>query len=211
MQSSQERTVSLSLKDLKKSHYDEVDWTLLLNRLMFNKNSTSRITEDQMVVTKPSYIAKLKDLMTKTPPKIVANLLGFDIILNALDVLSEDADEDADADAEANCVNVLRHATLFHKAAEAVYANKYFSKKHKNKARVVVDKSTSAMKLLLDNIKWMDTTTKSMAIEKVQSMISYIGYDDEVFDKDKMKIYHDSFLEDMEPTSFIKNQESKYT
>ena len=66
------------------------------------------------------------------------------------------------------------------------------------------------MKVLLSNVKWMDKTTKSKAIEKVDSMLAYVGYDDEVFDKEKMKTYHDSFLEDMDHKSFFQNQESNF-
>ena len=76
MESSKEGTVMMSLQDLKSIHYDEVDWTVLLHRLMFKPNSTHIIKDDHMIVTRPSYIATLKDLMTKTAPRTVANLLS---------------------------------------------------------------------------------------------------------------------------------------
>ena len=195
----------MSLQDLKSIHYDEVDWTVLLHRLMFKPNSTHIIKDDHMVVTRPSYIATLKDLMTKTAPRTVANLIGFDILLNTeMDALSQiNVTEEV-------CIIKFKKLTLFFKATEAIFAQQYFSKEKKVKAEDLVNKSIREMKVLLSNVKWMDKTTKSKAIEKVDSMLAYVGYDDEVFDKEKMKTYHDSFLEDMDHKSFFQNQESNF-
>ena len=37
-------------------------------------------------------------------------------------------------------------------------------------------------------------------------MLSYVGYNNEVLDTDKMFDYHDSFLEKMDSKSFFNNQ-----
>ena len=52
----------------------------------------------------------------------------------------------------------------------------------------------------------MDKTTKIKAIKKVDSMLSYVGYNNEILDKTKMMVYHDSFLESMDSKSFLNNQ-----
>ena len=62
------------------------------------------------------------------------------------------------------------------------------------------------MKQLLKDSSWMDVTTKSKSIIKVDSMLSYIGYNNEVLDKAKIVAYYDSFLESMDSKSFVKNQ-----
>ena len=55
----------MSIKELSESYYADVDWVTLISSLMFSSKSKTVITEDQMIVTNPTYITKFKDLMEK--------------------------------------------------------------------------------------------------------------------------------------------------
>ena len=55
----------MSIKELKESHYDDVDWLTLINSFMFSSKSKKRVNEDQMIVTNPTFISKLRDLLKK--------------------------------------------------------------------------------------------------------------------------------------------------
>ena len=206
----------MSIKELKDSYYAEVDWLTLISSLMLSSKSKTVIKEDQVIVTNPTFITKFKELMLRTPSKTVANLMGFSILSNllkskgtegnfigALEILVKS--EAGNVDPE-DCVLFLSSATVFYKASKALYVKKYFSPGQKTVAENMLNLTMSEMKLLLGDIQWMDKTTKTKAIHKVDSMLSYVGYNTEELDQKKMMAYHDSFLESMNSKSFIENQ-----
>ena len=205
----------MSIKELKDSYYAEVDWLTLISSLMFKSKSKTVINEDQLIVTNPTYITKFKELMVKTPSKTIANLIGFNILSHiiksdasgsfngALKILSKL--EAGSVDLE-DCIPFLSSATVFYKASVALYARKYFRPEQKTMTEDLLNISLNEMKLLLEDIQWMDKTTKTKAIRKVDSMLSNIGYNIEILNKTQMLAYHDSFLESMNSKSFINNQ-----
>ena len=73
----------MSIKELNDSYFADVDWVTLISSLMFSSKSKTVITKDQMIVTNPTYITKFKDLMETTSSKTVANVMGFNILLNS--------------------------------------------------------------------------------------------------------------------------------
>ena len=105
-----------------------------------------------------------------------------------------------------DCGVFLKWAMLLSQASSSLYVKKYFSSEEKTVAEDLLSVTMSEMKLLLGDIQWMDSTTKTKAIKKVDSMVSYVGYHDEVLDINKMFAYHDSFLEPIDSKSFINNQ-----
>ena len=200
----------MTIKELNDKYYAGVDWVTLISSLMFSSKSKAAIKEDQLIVTNPDFIVKLKNLMEKTPPKTVANLIGFSVMshviskkASALDIISK---VDNGTMETKDCEIFLSSASLFSKASSALYVKKYFSPKQKTMAEDLVNKTLSEMKLLLEDLKWMDNTTKTKAITKIYAMLSYVGYNNEVLDTDKMFDYHDSFLEKMDSKSFFNNQ-----
>ena len=208
----------MSIKELKESHYDDVDWLTLINSFMFSSKSKKRVNEDQMIVTNPTFISKLRDLLKKAPSKTVANAIGFSLLNNVLsyksvagiktlDILSKSRQDNVSL----LCDNFVSQASLFYKASEALYAKKYFSPEQKTKADDLLNIALSEVYILLEDLQWMDNTTKEKAIQKVESMIIYIGYNKEVLDKTKMTAYHDSFLESMNSTNFVHSQVQIYS
>ena len=137
---------------------------------------------------------------------ILTHVIGEDV--SALEVLSILEKENKEFSYK-DCGVFLSWATLFAKASSALYVKKYFSSEQKTTAEDILNITMSEMKLLLGDIQWMDKTTKNKAIKKVDSMLSYVGYHDEVLDKNKMFAFHDSFLEPMYSNSFITNQVRK--
>ena len=205
----------MTIKELKDSLYADVDWVTLINSLMFRSGSKVAIDQDQIIVTNPTFITKLKELMEKTPSKTVANFIGLIILshvigedISALEILSNL--EKGNKEIIKDCGVFLSWATLFSKASSALYVKKYFSSEQKTLAEDILNMTMSEMKLLPKDIKWMDNNTKTKAIKKLDSMKSYVGYHDEVLDKNEMFAYHDSFLEPMNSKSFINNQVSKH-
>ena len=203
----------MSIKELKDSYYADVDWVTLISSLMFSSKSQTVIKEDQIIVTNPTFITKFKDLMETTSSKTVANVIGFNIMFNdlgpngnAYEMIKKSVSGNVTLD---DCAEFLSTASIFYNAAEALYVQEYFSQEKKTKAEDILNITLNEMKLLLGDIQWMDKTTKNKAIKKVDSMLSYVGYHDEVLDKNKMFAFHDSFLEPMYSNSFITNQVRK--
>ena len=200
----------MSIKELKDSYYPGVDWVTLISSLMFSSKSKNVITEDQMIVTNPTYITKFKDLMEKTSSKTVANVLGFNVMLNGygiggnvFNILKKTEAGNVTLD---DCAEFLSTATIFYNAAEALYVKEYFSQEHRKKAEDIFNITVTEMKLLLGDLEWMDETTKTNAIKKADAILSKMGYNFEVLNRTKMILYHDSFLESMNSTSFLNSQ-----
>ena len=198
----------MSIKELSESYYADVDWVTLISSLMFSSKSKTVITEDQMIVTNPTYITKFKDLMEKTSSKTVANVMGFNIMLNTYSPNGNvfNIIKKADNVTLDNCAKFLSTATIFYNAAEALYVREYFSQEQKNKTEDIFNITVTEMKLLLRDLEWMDETTKTKAIQKADAILSKMGYNHEVLSETKMSSYHDSFLESMNSTSFVNSQ-----
>lgn len=75
-------------------------------------------------------------------------------------------------------------------AVGAMYIRKYFRPDAKQMARVMVDQIRQEFKELLRQNLWMDPKTKLAAGNKVDAIITHIGYPDELYDDKKLDEYY---------------------
>lgn len=72
----------------------------------------------------------------------------------------------------------------------ALYARRYFNKEAKNKVMEMMVYIQAAFAKLLQEIDWMDDVTRENALQKTNTMTSYVAYSDELYDDKKLEEYY---------------------
>lgn len=75
-------------------------------------------------------------------------------------------------------------------AVSALYVRKYFSEDSKQIAAEMVNEIKDEFKSVLKTVPWMDETTRSAGLQKVQVMTNHIGYPSELMDDNKLIEYY---------------------
>jgi len=78
-----------------------------------------------------------------------------------------------------------------------VYVDKMFSPKAKEKALKMVNNITAVLKERIQNLSWMDNSTKDAAINKLSKFTVKIGYPDKWRDYSGLEISRESFFNNM--------------
>jgi predicted metalloendopeptidase len=109
----------------------------------------------------------------------------------------------------------------FNKLTEAMYARAYFAGKSKERVQQMTYNIIDALKDTLNKNDWMSKKTKKNATKKIEHMIPYVLYSDEVMDNDKInefyKIYksvdmtdnYDINIENLYPRAVLLNARQK--
>lgn len=88
-------------------------------------------------------------------------------------------------------------------AVGALYVRKYFKNDAKQAALDLVTNLRHEFTNILHEVKWMDGTTKTAALEKAKAITNHIGYPDELGDDKKIEEYYRKL--DVEPDNLFKN------
>lgn len=88
-------------------------------------------------------------------------------------------------------------------AAGALYIRKYFHPEAKQTAAEMVDQIRKEFKDVLKQITWMDVNTKLAANDKVDAIVSHIGYPDELYDDKKLDEYHNAI--ELNRTNYLRS------
>lgn len=75
-------------------------------------------------------------------------------------------------------------------AVAASYVRKYFDQESKAVALKMVDNIKEEYDEILQNVDWMDDETRATALLKLKSIVSHIGYPDELMDDKKLIEYY---------------------
>lgn len=77
-------------------------------------------------------------------------------------------------------------------ATSALYVKNFFKKESRNVAREMVESIQKEFQKILENVSWMDESTREAAIKKAKAMVAHIGYPDELMnDKKLIEFYED--------------------
>ena len=71
-------------------------------------------------------------------------------------------------------------------ASGALYVRKYFQQDSKASALDMVNRIKVEFEKILKTVPWMDDVTRVAALAKVKSMVTHIGYPDELMDDQKL-------------------------
>jgi len=153
--------------------------------------------EDVVVVSNPDYVVNLTKLLKNTPVRNQVNYIIWRIAAASLSYLNERA-EDIAFKFSSQLSGQRQKPPRWQKCAGEVtqamgplvgslYVQKHFSELSKSAAVEMVDEIRNKFQHTLDNVDWMDPTTRRKAKEKALAMVEYIGYPKELREMEKLK------------------------
>ncbi|XP_033220985.1 neprilysin-2-like [Belonocnema kinseyi] len=152
----------MTVKVLKEK-YPYVPWKKYFNTIL---KSAFVIGDDEIIkVSAPTFFEKLGPLLEKTPKRVLANYLIWQVLEGQIQGSFSKQD----------CLDMTTEFLAL--SAGAQYVSKYFSPKSKK----------SAEELAVD---WMDEKTRESALAKLKSIKTVIGYPDEILDVKTLDEYY---------------------
>ncbi|XP_014207872.1 neprilysin-2-like [Copidosoma floridanum] len=187
----------MTIAELSKK-FPSIPWMEYFNTILAPITS---VTEDEVVVVKaPSFITELEKLLVQTPKQVLANYLMWRVAGSSVRYLNDEIREplltfsttiSGKTEREPRwkeCVNLA--SIYFPVGMDALYVRKYFNEDTKKLAIEIFSDIRTQFIKILHTIDWMDNKTREAALEKAQSMTTYIAYPDELLDDKKLeKIY----------------------
>ncbi|XP_042904449.1 neprilysin-2 isoform X1 [Parasteatoda tepidariorum] len=174
----------------------QIDWIKYFNGLVADP-----ITETETVlVDVPDFLKKFGELITTTDKRVVANYMMWRVVGESLGSLSKDwralkheyssalSGESAEKPRWETCLrSVNGHLGI---AVSSYYIKHYFKGDSKQKALEMVGYLSKEFLNILNDIDWMDSETKKLAKEKVNSITPYIGYPQELLNDSIVSDYY---------------------
>lgn len=172
------------------------DWIHLGNyvNMMFNKTISS---DEEILVTTPSYFTKLAKLMKKTNNKeLFANYMVWNVIQNFMSYLptvfrqaeliftSVATGVSSESPRWEMCVE--KADDVFGFATGALFVSKKFNKKDRETVISILAGLRESFINNLPSVSWMDEVTKNRAEDKAKAVAQQIGYPDWVVDQKKL-------------------------
>jgi len=173
-----------------------IPWLQYINRLL-TKDLVQVDSSDTVIVDVPSYVQGLGALLDITPTRVQANYLMWRAAAASMSYLTDRAlhvnlkfSEKVTGKTELpprwrKCVSATT-GTLAN-AVGALYVKKYFDEDSRRTANDMVFNIRKQFEHILDEIDWMDSTTRAKAKKKAESMVSHIGYPPELLDMKKLE------------------------
>ncbi|XP_029433974.1 membrane metallo-endopeptidase-like 1 isoform X4 [Rhinatrema bivittatum] len=176
---------------------NDFNWTFFIQGVMSSVNIEIQ-KEEEVVVYGMPYLQQLKAILSNYSASTLQNYLVWRLVLDRISSLSRRF-----KDARANYRKALYGTTLeeaqwrecvsyvnsnMENAVGALYVNETFAGDSKRMVRDLIEKIREVFIETLDELKWMDDTSKQQAREKAMAIKEQIGYPDYVLEEhnDKM-------------------------
>ncbi|EFX85605.1 hypothetical protein DAPPUDRAFT_46047, partial [Daphnia pulex] len=178
---------------------DSIDWMKYLNNIYSVADITIPETE-QLVVVETDYLKELVQLLDETPPRVLANYIHWRIVHNLApytnermtDLQIEFAKENEGILKETprpeKCVEIINK--LMGYAMGSVYVERVFDDESIEEIKTMIANLKMAFKSLVNETTWMDPDTKSIAKDKVDAMIEFVGYPPWIKNKQEVEDYY---------------------
>ena len=190
------------LGDLKTYDHLPSSWTKYIRKL-FEVSDGVKIEEtEKVILTNAGYFKKLSELLKNTEPRVLANYLGWRIAKTTVPYLNAEAlkiqhvynkainGDKSQAPAWKRCTNEVGFSAKnalsnLGLVAGSMYVRRYFNPDAKHAMIEMASYIRKAFEEdILENLDWMDDTTKEKAKEKLSQMDQFIAYEDAFTDKD---------------------------
>ena len=165
------------------------------------------ITKDEVIIIRnPDYFVNVLKLINQTDPRVVANYMGWRVVMESLGYLNTEAREirrkyersfGLNEGVQTRWIECIESAGfnqfMYDKgagAAGSMYVRKYFKRQQKESVSKIVQYIRKSFKSMIDDSPWMDDETKINAKKKLNNMKEITGYLDELLDDDLMKKLH---------------------
>nr|KAF7394145.1 hypothetical protein H0235_016740 [Vespula pensylvanica] len=167
-----------------------------------NVTPTVQVEENEVVIVSvPSYIKSLEQLLSRTPKRVQANYVMWRAAAASVSYLTENIRKrqlqystalSGKAEREARwkeCVDMVSGSLSI--SVGAMYVRKYFKEDAKKNALEMVNDIREEFTKILKKVDWMDEETKESALDKAASMSSHIAYPDELLDDKKLEKFYE--------------------
>jgi predicted metalloendopeptidase len=180
--------------------------------------------EEVVNVNVPKYITGFREHISKVSNRVQANYLIWRIVQDSMRYLNEEALEIQLAfnkvitgkatksprwEKCAKSTAGLREPNLYFKegsltnAVGGMYAKKHFQLDAKEKADEILDNVRTEFKKMLDELNWMDATTKAKAHTKVDQITPHMAYAKEILDDNLINEFYSGL--NLEKDRYLKN------
>ncbi|XP_035741301.1 neprilysin-2-like isoform X2 [Vespa mandarinia] len=188
----------MTIKELS-NKFPSIPWMEYFNTLLA---PTVQIEENEVVIVSvPSYIKSLEQLLSETPKRVQANYVMWRAAAASVSYLTEDIRKrqlqystalSGKTEREARwkeCVDIVSASLSI--SVGAMYVRKYFKEDAKKNALEMVADIREEFTKILKKVDWMDEETKESALDKAASMSSHIAYPDELLDDKKLEEFYE--------------------
>ncbi|XP_043285771.1 neprilysin-2-like [Venturia canescens] len=187
----------MTLKELSKT-YKSIPWEEYFNGLL---PSPLTVEEDEVIlVSAPSYVEKLEKLLAKTPKRVLANYLMWRVMQPFVDHLNDLPCQRAGNSTRYTILMKIRARSdscakaaieKFPLIAGAMYVKNYFDNRTKENVSEIASNVRRELENILMEASWIDDTSRATMLDKVRTMVSHIGYPDELLNDDKLDKFYE--------------------
>ena len=186
-----------SIKQMQES-YPYVQWLDYINALLPNGIV---VTENEPIrLFIPDYLDDLGRVLSRTPKRVVANYMMWQIHAFAVPFLSEKFRK---RNMQYNSVSsgIQKSQSRWKECVDktsgsldisvgSLYVQNYFKEESKGIVLEMVNNISSAFADILNEASWMDNITKQKARKKLDSMVARIGYSKDLLNSTKLEGYY---------------------
>ncbi|XP_046983494.1 neprilysin-2-like isoform X1 [Schistocerca americana] len=169
--------------------------------------------DDVVVVVVPSYLERLRELISHTPKRVMANYVMWRAASESVSYMTEKlrsrqleyssalSGKTAREPRWKECLGIV--AAGVDLSVGSIYVRKYFDEEAKKAALEMVDDIRQEFLRILQEVDWMDEATRKKALEKAKSMVAHIAYPDELLDDAKLDKFYEKL--DISPALYLES------
>ena len=174
-----------SLKQLQEKIKD-INWSQFFQNLLLESKILNNVADDVIIITDLPYFEKLGKIVKETEPNVVQNYLGLRV-LNMLGFLSTNEFRQnlfelakvtngikGEPQQKDVCLRFLFNELQL--IVGRLYVDDYFSDKEKEEGTKVVTNLQAAFFNQFNEMKWLDESTRTKAIEKLNNITKNVGF-----------------------------------
>ncbi|XP_053693911.1 neprilysin-2-like isoform X1 [Sabethes cyaneus] len=189
----------MTVKEFQKK-YPYTNWVDYFNAIL--KDTGITIDENEVIIVSvPNFMEQLGPLLQNTPKRTMANYVMWRISGFSSFFLTEKlrkrqlqystalSGKQEQEPRWKECVDITSGSLPI--SVGALYIRKYFREDSKRAALDMVNDIKAIFVGILQKVDWMDEVTRKSALEKVGSMVTHIGYPDELMDDNKIAEYYE--------------------
>lgn len=181
----------MTIEELHNKTKNQVDWLGIIKQAVQNSGSQAQVDENtEVLVYLPDYIKKLADILNDTNIKTLIRYAATRYIIKNIAAMPEKYRKlkfylmkelysiKAPSPREDICASYV--SKLMPSIVSRLYVDNYFPESSKKRAVELVRSLRDSMEKMFEETKWMDDATRLAAIEKVEAVLSFIGYKESI-------------------------------
>lgn len=183
-----------SVKKLQEK-YPGIDWLGYINAMFTNTSIDIDENEIIIVVGAPSYMENLLLLLHKTPKRTIANYLLWRVIQFSSSFLSNQlrntvlGTQQEQENRTKECVDIT--VQRLYLVVSTLHFTNHIRDESRRDVLVMANEIRKEFVDILSKIEWMDKSTRQTAMDRMNSTVFHLGYDDEPVNENKLVEYYE--------------------